>query len=80
MANRLVNRRSTLLIIREMEIKTTVGCHLTPVRMAVIKKSNLIDSIMKQNMICIFFSAFTSFEICFMAQNMVGLISHTSAR
>ena len=39
MANRHVKRRSTLLIIREMETKTTVRYHFTPVRMAVIKKS-----------------------------------------
>ena len=28
-----------MLIIREMQMKTTIRCHLTPVRMGIIKKS-----------------------------------------
>ena len=39
MAKRHMKRYSTLLIIREMQIKTIMRCYLTLVRMAIIKKS-----------------------------------------
>ena len=47
MTNKHIKRCSTLLAIREMQIKTTMRCYFTPTRLAIIKMKNVREDMEK---------------------------------
>ena len=47
MANKHIKRWYTSLVIRKLQIKTTMGYHYTPIRIAKLKKKLTIPSAVK---------------------------------